>query len=59
MEREEFKKGSDIVVTTIDRLEKHRQRGSLYFSNLKYLVVDEMDTIMDAGLGPNLNQILT
>ena len=36
-------------MTTFDRLEKLMEKRKIYFSKIKYLVIDEVDTFVDAG----------
>jgi len=45
----ELKEGSDIVITTLDRFKKIREKGQIFMTNLKYVVFDEIDTLIDAG----------
>ena len=41
--------GVDIVVATIDRLERHRKNRNIFLSNVDYFVIDEADTFLDSG----------
>ena len=41
--------GVDIAVGTIDRLLKHKEHKSLFISKLKFLIIDEVDTLIDSG----------
>ena len=38
-----------MCVTTIDRLVRHNEKKTLYISKLRYLVIDEIDTLIDSG----------
>lgn len=33
----------------MDRLERHREKKNIFFSNLSYFVIDEADTFLDSG----------
>ena len=39
----------DVVVSTLDRLEKHLNRKQVFLSQVRYFIVDEADTFVDAG----------
>jgi ATP-dependent RNA helicase RhlE len=48
--------GSDIIITTPGRLIAHMQLGYVRFDQLKYLILDEADRMLDMGfLGDILN----
>ncbi len=42
-----MKSGIDILISTIDRFEKHREKNNVFLSNVNYLVIDEADTFLD------------
>ncbi len=48
-QKKELDQGVDIIIGTLDRIEKHKMRNNLFYSNLLYYVVDEVDTFMDSG----------
>jgi superfamily II DNA/RNA helicase len=43
-------------VATLDRIEKHRDH--LYFSNLSYLIIDELDTLIDSNFSEQLEKFI-
>ena len=58
IERDKLKDGVDVLVTTPDRLQKHRERERLFFSSLLTVVVDEIDTLLDAGYGKEIKLLI-
>lgn len=54
-----LKKGVHIVVATPGRLIDHLQAGRLDLSNLKTLVLDEADRMLDMGFSDDINEILS
>jgi len=48
----------DIVVATPGRLVDHLQRGSLSLKQVRILVLDEADRMLDMGFKPQLDQIM-
>lgn len=55
---EEIAKGQDIVVATPGRFMEIYLRGNLAVKQVKHLVLDEADKIMDMGFMPQLRNIL-
>ena len=53
-----IKTGLDLVVATPGRLLDHLGRGSLDFSGLRFLVLDEADRMLDMGFLPDLRRIM-
>jgi len=54
-EKNMLNEGVDILVTTPDKFDKHYGKKNVFLSQMKYLVVDEMDTFLDAGYGEVIN----
>ena len=54
-EKEFLDGGANIVVTTLGRFEKHYSKKNIFFSNVKYVVMDEIDTLLDSGLEEVIN----
>ncbi|XP_030550873.1 DEAD-box ATP-dependent RNA helicase 39-like [Rhodamnia argentea] len=48
----------DMVVGTPGRLLQHVEEGNLVYGDLKYLVLDEADTMFDRGFGPDIRKFL-
>lgn len=55
IECSELEKGVDIVIGTTERIDKHRKENTLNFSKLTNMIVDESDTLIDAGLTKHLD----
>jgi ATP-dependent RNA helicase DeaD len=53
-----LKKGCDIVVGTPGRVLDHLARGTLNFSHVRYVVLDEADRMLDIGFRPDIEKIL-
>lgn len=51
-------KGSDLVVGTPGRIIDHLRRGSLALDDVKYVVLDEADRMLDIGFRPDIERIL-
>lgn len=48
----------DLVVGTPGRILQHIEEGNLHLGDMKYLVLDEADTMFDAGFGPEIRKII-
>lgn len=57
-EKRELKQKTHIVIGTCGRLVDHLKRGNLNLGNLSYLVIDEVDKMLDMGFKDDLNYIL-
>lgn len=57
-ERRSLQKGAHIVVATPGRLRDHIMRGSIDLSNLRAVVLDEADEMLDLGFREDLEFIL-
>lgn len=55
----DLKKHPQIIVGTPGRIRDHLSRKTLNFTNLKYLVLDEADEMLDMGFKEELDEILT
>ena len=58
VERRQLATGAQIVVGTPGRLRDHLERGNLQVSNLKAVVLDEADEMLDLGFREDLEFIL-
>jgi ATP-dependent RNA helicase RhlE len=54
----QLKDGSDIIIATPGRLLDHLERGTCNLGNIKYLVLDEADRMLDMGFLPDVRRIL-
>jgi ATP-dependent RNA helicase DeaD len=50
--------GCDLVVGTPGRMIDHLHRGSMSLENVKYVVLDEADRMLDIGFRPDIERIL-
>ncbi|XP_071702000.1 DEAD-box ATP-dependent RNA helicase 39 [Rutidosis leptorrhynchoides] len=48
----------DMVVGTPGRILQHIDEGNLVYGDIKYLVLDEADTMFDRGFGPDIRKFL-
>ncbi|KAH7568116.1 hypothetical protein JRO89_XS07G0239900 [Xanthoceras sorbifolium] len=48
----------DMVVGTPGRVLQHIDDGNLVYGDIKYLVLDEADTMFDRGFGPDIRKFL-
>ncbi|MDX9690640.1 MAG: DEAD/DEAH box helicase [Alphaproteobacteria bacterium] len=48
-----------LIIGTPGRINDHLQRGTLKLGNVKYLVLDETDRMLDMGFGVQIDKILT
>ncbi|MEO0415905.1 MAG: DEAD/DEAH box helicase [Verrucomicrobiota bacterium] len=48
----------DVVIATPGRLIDHMERGTLDLSHIKYLVLDEVDRMLDMGFLPDVKKIV-
>lgn len=57
-QREELERGSDIVVATPGRLLDFLEQGDLKLDKIEYLVLDEVDRMLDMGFLPDVRRIV-
>jgi superfamily II DNA/RNA helicase len=48
----------DLLVATPARVAQHADKGSLYYGDVDVVVLDEADTMLDRGFGPEVESIL-
>ena len=48
----------DLLVATPGRLVKLMEAGGLFLGDVRHVVMDEVDTMFDAGFGPELDAVL-
>lgn len=53
-----LKEGRDIIISTTGRLLEHIEKKNIDLSALKFLVMDEADTILDMGFVKEVSRIL-
>jgi ATP-dependent RNA helicase DbpA len=57
-QRASLKQGAHVIVGTPGRVEEHLRKASLGLSQLKVLVLDEADRMLDMGFAPQIASIL-
>jgi ATP-dependent RNA helicase RhlE len=57
-QREELKRGVDVVIATPGRLLDHFEQGTLHFREVSILVLDEVDRMLDMGFLPDVRRIV-
>ena len=55
---EKLRKGAQIVIGTPGRVLDHLARGTIDFTKLKVVVLDEADRMLDIGFRPDIEKIL-
>ncbi|HEX3727310.1 MAG TPA: DEAD/DEAH box helicase [Pirellulales bacterium] len=55
---EKLKRGADVAIGTPGRILDHLGRGTLVLSDLKMVVLDEADRMLDIGFRPDIEKIL-
>jgi ATP-dependent RNA helicase DeaD len=55
---EKIRKGVQIVIGTPGRVLDHLARGTIDFTRLKFVVLDEADRMLDIGFRPDIERIL-
>lgn len=48
----------DVLIGTPQRILQHAERGNLFYGDIKLVVLDEADTMFDAGFGPEVRALL-
>src|SRR5262249_30581178 len=57
-QNEALKKGVDIIVATPGRLLDHLEQGNCHLDQVKHLVLDEADRMLDMGFLPDVRRIV-
>ena len=57
-EKMALKKGVDIVVSTLDRFQKHHNDQNVFLSQVEFMIFDEMDTFLDASYAEQINKYI-
>jgi ATP-dependent RNA helicase RhlE len=58
-QREAMKRGLDVIVATPGRLEDYLAQGDLRLNDLRIVVLDEVDRMLDVGFLPAVKRILS
>jgi len=48
----------DVVVASPGRLMQHKEQGNVFFSHVRHVVIDEVDTMLMQGFGPDIRAVL-
>ena len=54
-----FKHGAAIIIATPGRLLSHLKMGNVKFKNIKHLILDEADRMLDMGFIDDINTIIS
>src|SRR5437870_3408161 len=57
-QRDDLKRGVDVLVATPGRLLDHLEQKTLHFRDVNILVLDEVDRMLDMGFLPQVRQIV-
>ena len=57
-EAQALKGGADIIIATPGRLISHMEQGNVDFSEVKYLILDEADRMLDIGFYDDIMRII-
>jgi ATP-dependent RNA helicase RhlE len=57
-QRQALNRGCDVIVATPGRLLDHMQRGAVNLASLEFLVLDEVDRMLDMGFLPDVRRIV-
>ena len=57
-QKDDLKRGIDVVVATPGRLLDHLEQKTLHFRDVNILVLDEVDRMLDMGFMPQVRQIV-
>lgn len=52
-------RGVDLLIATPGKVVQHSDRGNLFYGDVEVVVLDEADTMMDRGFGPEVEKILS
>ena len=52
-------RGMNVLVATPGRLLQHLDKSHVYFGDVRHVVIDEVDTMFEAGFGDELERILS
>ena len=53
-----MEKGVDVLIATLDWLQKNRDKEKVFVSNVQTLVLDEFDTMLDGGYEKELGDLI-
>lgn len=58
-QKEAFKNGTDIIIATPGKLLSHLKLGNVNFENIKHLILDEADRMLDMGFIEDIQTIIS
>ena len=59
LQKDALKKGTDIIIATPGKLLSHLKMGDVKFENIKHLVLDEADRMLDMGFIDDIQTIIS
>jgi len=59
LQKEALKRGTDIIIATPGKLLSHLKTGDVKFENIKHLVLDEADRMLDMGFIDDIQTIIS
>ena len=51
--------GVDLLIVTPGKVVQHSDKGNFYYGDVEVVVLDEADTMLDRGFGPEVEKILS
>ena len=58
IETAKLEQGVDCMISTLERLQYRRDGHKIFLSNVRSLVIDELDTFLDSGMESKLSKLI-